>query len=658
MHHYFSINLSQIHNKLKNLFIYYLLNKFSFSFILLLFCFNTFAQPAINSFSPVSGPLGTIVTINGNNFSTISGNNIVYFGAVRATVVSSGLTQLMVTVPPGATYEPISVTTNNLTAYSTNIFNVTFPGGGTKFIASSFAERFDSSVASRPAGIVFADFNIDGKPDMALPHQTANSVISVFRNNGSNGKISFAPKMTLPVNTQTDYLATGDINGDGKPDLVAASHASACGNNCTVSVFLNISTDSNIVFSSPVEYPTVPNASYIVIRDIDGDGKPDLVMISELPLFTVLRNTSGVNNISFAPKIDFPKLQSAYTVDVMAINDLDGDTRPDIVITNDNDSTVSIFRNTSSSGTISFAQRRDFRAGFRATTMAIADIDLDSKMDIVTVNSVPSDGSSSFLKNTSTIGNVSFANKIDFAANAFPSTIAISDFNGDGKPDLAMDNFTDDVRLFMNNTSEEGIISFSYFARYPVASHPWGVYACDLNLDGKPDLVASNLFSASISVLRNTSGEVIISTLCPPSASPVFFSNVDAVNYQWQVSTDSVTYFNITDGINYTGTKTSKLQLNNVPSSWYGYKYRCLGDSTYTNTFTLQFANTWIGGLNTAWENTSNWSCGKVPDSNTDVIIPAGKTIIINSKVVCRTLTVQPGSNVTVTPGNSLTVLH
>ncbi|MEO6546972.1 MAG: FG-GAP-like repeat-containing protein [Ferruginibacter sp.] len=612
----------------------------------------------INSFAPVTGPLGTLVTINGNNFSAIPQNNIVYFGAVRARVVSSGISQLTVNVPPGATYEPISVTTNNLTAYSVNIFNVTFPNGGNQFIASSFAERFDSSVATRPTGIVFADFNNDGKPDMAVPHQNPNSIVTVFKNNGRNGKISFAPRMTLPVSTLTDYLATGDINGDGMLDLVSISHINSCGGNCTVSVFINISNDSNIVFSTAIELPTVQTASYITIRDIDGDGKPDLVMISDSPVFTVLRNTSSVNTISFAPKIDFHKLPSAFGINVMAVNDLDGDTRPDIAITNDNDSIVSTFRNTSSPGTISFASRVDFRSGYRAQTMAIADLDQDGKMDIVTVNAVPITGSSSFLKNTSSIGNISFANKMDFSTNAFPFTIAISDLNGDGIPDLAMENFPDDVRLFMNKTPAGGIVSFSNFVRYPVGSTPWGVYVCDLNEDGKPDLIASNAGSASITVLRNTSGEIIVSGLCPSSANTAFYSNVNAVNYQWQVSKDSVSFYNIADGISYMGTNTSKLQLNNVPSYWYGYQYRCLADSTYTNTFTLQFTNTWTGAVNTAWENIANWSCGKLPDAYTDVNIPTGKTIIANSKVVCRTFTVQPGGHVTVTSGNSITILH
>jgi hypothetical protein len=76
-----------------------------------------------------------------------------------------------------------------------------------------------------------------------------------------------------------------------------------------------------------------------------------------------------------------------------------------------------------------------------------------------------------------------------------------------------------------------------------------------------------------------------------------------------------------------------------------------------SDTYRLQFQNTWTGASNTLWENTANWSCGKVPDANTDVVINSGN-IIIGSNVIIRKLTIGTGVNLTVGSGYTLTVTH
>lgn len=65
----------------------------------------------------------------------------------------------------------------------------------------------------------------------------------------------------------------------------------------------------------------------------------------------------------------------------------------------------------------------------------------------------------------------------------------------------------------------------------------------------------------------------------------------------------------------------------------------------------------WIGMVSTAWENPANWSCGTLPDANTDVIINSG-TVVLNSNTSIRSFTIKPGVNFTVTPGNNLIVNH
>ena len=127
--------------------------------------------------------------------------------------------------------------------------------------------------------------------------------------------------------------------------------------------------------------------------------------------------------------------------------------------------------------------------------------------------------------------------------------------------------------------------------------------------------------------------------------------------YQWQVSTDSLIFNNVNDNATYTSTHNLRLQLNNLPSSWYGYQYRCIVDGTSSNIFTIKFFNTWTGSTNSSWENPANWSCGSVPDANTDVVIASG-TVILNSNTTIRSLVLNPGVNFTINPGYNLTITH
>ncbi len=141
------------------------------------------------------------------------------------------------------------------------------------------------------------------------------------------------------------------------------------------------------------------------------------------------------------------------------------------------------------------------------------------------------------------------------------------------------------------------------------------------------------------------------------AASGSIISDVTGGTYQWQVNTGS-NFFNITNNSNYVGTNTATLQLNNVPSSFNGYRYRCVIDGTKVSSAVyLQIANSWTGAVSTAWENPLNWSCSQLPDANTDVIINSG-AVILNSNASCKSIKVNPGATLTVKPGFNLTVTN
>jgi PKD repeat protein len=145
--------------------------------------------------------------------------------------------------------------------------------------------------------------------------------------------------------------------------------------------------------------------------------------------------------------------------------------------------------------------------------------------------------------------------------------------------------------------------------------------------------------------------------LCPGESS-LLTTGSSGINYQWQVSTDSVNFTPLTNSANYSGVTNDSLLLLNTPSSFYGSVYRCIIDGNISDElYYLKIQNTWTGNAGTAWENPANWSCGLLPDGNTDVVVSSG-TVVLSSNGICRSLTVDPGASFTIVPGYVLTVTH
>ncbi len=521
----------------------------------ILISIQAFGQvPVISDFAPTSGRVGTSVIITGSNFSTTPSTNIVYFGSVQASVTAASSNQLTVTVPPGTIYKPISVTVNGLTTYSTQIFNTTFPEGGF-IVPGSFGPpvSYTSLAAYR---IAIGDLDNDGKSDIAV---LGVEGISVFRNIGTSSLVVFAPPVNLPLPSNNSDIALGDLDGDGKLDLVVATEAShkvtILRNNCVPG---SITTDS---FEPMVSFAVARWPFDVSIQDLDGDGKPDLAVVTELSTISVLRNTSTVGSItasSFAPAVNFTVGTESLR---LATGDLDGDGKPEIVATSSNTNAISILRNTSSPGSItsgSFATKVDFVTTSNPFPVAIADLDSDNKPDIVVVGL--NTNTVSVLKNTSILGSItasSFAAKVDFSTGSAPSLIDVADMDGDGKPDLI---FGSSNSLFIcRNISASGTISpGSFEPQVDIGSSltmafGGGVSAGDLNNDGKPDLA---IMSSQLTILPNILGYAVISDFTPMSGEEGITVTISGHNFD-PIPSNNIVKFNGTTAVVTSSTSTS-----------------------------------------------------------------------------------------------------
>ena len=145
----------------------------------------------------------------------------------------------------------------------------------------------------------------DGKPDLVVANEFVNT-LSVLRNTSVPGVISFASKIDLATGASPYAVAMGDLDGDGKPDLVATSdYYDNVLLGWTVSVFRNISSAGTIGFDTKQVFVTGQDPVLLAIGDIEGDGKPDLATAGAWDTVHVLRNTSTIGNIRFAAKRTF-----------------------------------------------------------------------------------------------------------------------------------------------------------------------------------------------------------------------------------------------------------------------------------------------------------------------------------------------------------------
>ena len=455
------------------------------------------AQPTITSFFPIIGPIGTAVVITGTNFNTTAANNSVYFGAAKATVISATSTSLSMNVPAGANYEYISVTNlaTHFTAYSAKPFEVSF-GCANGINSGSFTPKTDYTPGNHPVFVQTGDIDGDGKPDLAEVNYNDNTV-SVFRNTSTVGNISFAAKVDFTVGSGPWCVYIGDIDGDGKLDLAVSN-----GNGNSVSVLKNTSTVGSLSFATHVDFTTGTSPFSVCIGDLDGDGKPDLAVTnySTIGSVSIFHNTGSVGTISFAPKADYT---TGNTPQRVSIGDLDGDGKPDLAVADYNTSAnaVSTLRNTSTVGTISFAAKVDFPTGTNPYNAMLGDIDGDGKPDVVVTDN--SANNFSVLRNTSSSGTISFAAHVDFSTGSSPVSVAIDDFDGDGKLDVAISNQAGNTISLYKNTSTVGNISFNGNVNLTTDGVPYSISAGDLDGDGRTDIAVVNAGGNLMSVYRN-----------------------------------------------------------------------------------------------------------------------------------------------------------
>jgi hypothetical protein len=338
------------------------------------------------------------------------------------------------------------------------------------------------------------DFNGDGNSDLALITSQGVSVLL------SDGRGGFSSPTTYDAGPDPTGLSTADINGDGHLDLVVGDPYG------DVLVLLGRGDGT----FQP--YRTTDQAVALAVADLNGDGVPDFVFANQ-----------GLDRVT----IDYSKGPSAVLADrssgllapgAVLLADMNGDGIRDLIIADSGSNSILVYPGL---GNGQFGQALNdghgFFAGTNPTGLTVADVNGDGKLDLLVANTGSNDVSVLLGQGTGTNWTLAPGPRIKTAGG--PVATAITDVNGDGRPDLVVTNGqANNVQVFTGVGggffNDQNPITFS------VGANPGPVFIG--NFDGKPDILTVNSGSNDLTLISDFNGpDPVISTISSGGLDPV-----------------------------------------------------------------------------------------------------------------------------------------
>lgn len=477
--------------------------------LILILCGQVFGQkPVIEHFDKKIAPTGVLVSIAGSGFSGNISENRVFFGASPAKIVTATETLLEVRVPPGATYGPISVTNliTGLSGFSKAPFLLSY--AGSTLDVTAFSAPIDYPSTSELYDLVICDLDLNGKPDIITANRNSTSV-TLLVNNSTISNISFTASNNA-VGSKTINITCGDLNGDGKPEILLSKSGTS---GDQIYVLKNQSTPGNISFAAPKNFAVNGDiARRIAIQDLDLDGKPDVVVTNQdNNTVSVLKNESsgGVIVLTLDKIITIvdPVLEENRTTAGLAIADVNGNGYPDIIVTGFTQPNVYVVPNISSPGILNFGNIKELRVSGNLINIVAADMNMDGKADIIVTKILQNKVSvliNKYVPGSGDGSTIDFFDEVEFDVAVKPWGLDIGDINGDGKPDIIVASINDAEKKLSILENLSNNESLALQVKYiNTAEISRNIKVGDLDQDGKPDIAFTSIESYKVSILRN-----------------------------------------------------------------------------------------------------------------------------------------------------------
>jgi hypothetical protein len=372
----------------------------------------------------------------------------------------------------------------------------------------AFANVSTLGIGNVPDSVAVGDFNRDGIPDLAVLN-SVDGTVSIFLGNGG-GTFAAAPNSPVTVGSTPVSVVVGDFNGDGIPDLAVL-------NSGTVSILLG---NGDGTFAIAPNSPIGGVGGYSVAAgDFNRDGKLDLAFAGLI----LLGNGDGTFTTAPNSSASF----GSFPVSI-ATGDFNGDDIPDLAIADLEGSAVTILLG-NGDGTFIAAAGSPVTVGSEPHSVAVGDFNGDGKLDVAAVGYNDTNVAILLGKGDGTFqAAVNSSVVYDYSS----VSVAVGDFNRDGKPDLAIaledSGFYDTNTVLVLLGNGDGTFSVPSNGAVTVGTNPESVAVADFNGDGVPDLAVANSYSNNVSILQTNLSDTATATVTGIAPVGSGTHNVDA----------------------------------------------------------------------------------------------------------------------------------